>query len=66
MASEQAKTLLGHVNDFMKMGSEAMRSSAEQTRATAQQMMEQSRKIVDSAGAAARKDAEPEGTDRVN
>jgi len=52
MASEQAQTAVTHLNDFIRMGSEAMRESAEQTRQTAQKMMEESRKVVEAAAAA--------------
>ena len=47
-AAAQAQSALGHLNDFVRMGGEAMRESAEQTRATALKMVEESRKVVDS------------------
>jgi hypothetical protein len=53
LASEQTQTVLGHVNDYIKMGSEAMRESAERTRETALKMVAQSRKVVEAAAAAA-------------
>jgi len=53
IASQQAQTAIGHLNEFIKMGSDAMRESAEQTRATAEKMMEHSRKAVEAANAAA-------------
>ena len=48
-ASRQAQTALGHLGDYIRMGTEAMRESAETTRATAVKMVEQSKKIVDAA-----------------
>ncbi len=47
-AASQTQSALGHLNDFIRMGGEAMRESAEQTRATAVKMVEESRKVVDS------------------
>jgi uncharacterized protein YukE len=51
-AADQAKTASKHLNDFIAMGSEAMRQSAEQTRATAQQMSEHAQKVVEATTAA--------------
>lgn len=53
VAQQQTQAALGHLSDYMKMGSEALQKSAEQARGVAQQMAEQSRKVVDSATAAA-------------
>ena len=50
-AAAQTQTALGHLNDFVRMGGEALRESAEQTRATAVKMVEESRKVVDSVSA---------------
>ncbi len=52
IAAAQTQSALGYVNDFIKMGSEALRESAEQTRATALKMAEQSKKIVDQVASA--------------
>lgn len=52
MAQQQAQVALDHLNTYMKMGSDALSQSADQARVVAQQMAEQSRKIVDSATAA--------------
>lgn len=50
-ATAQAQAALGHLNAFVRMGSDAMRESAEQTRATAMKMVEESRKVVESMSA---------------
>ena len=50
-AAAQAQTALGHLNAFVRMGSDAMRESAEQTRATALKMVDESRKVVESVSA---------------
>ena len=52
MAAEQTQSAIGHLNDFIRLGSEAMRESAEQTRQTAQKMAEQSRMVIESMSAA--------------
>jgi len=57
MARELQDTAKGadvarHLRDFIAMGSDAMRESAELTRQTAATMVEQSKKIVDAASAA--------------
>jgi DNA anti-recombination protein RmuC len=52
MAAAQTQSALGHVSDFIAMGSEALRESLEQTRVTALKMAEQSKKIVDQVAAA--------------
>jgi hypothetical protein len=48
MTAEQTQMALGHLSDFMRLGSEAMRESVEQARETAKKMADQSRKVVDS------------------
>lgn len=53
IASAQAQTALGHLNEFVKIGSNAARESAEQARATAAQMADQARRMVEAAAAAA-------------
>ena len=53
IAAAQTQTALGHVNDFIRMGSEALRETAEQTRSTAIKMAEQSKRIVDQVAEAA-------------
>ena len=53
MAAAQTQSALGYVSDFIAMGSEALRESVEQTRATAVKMAEQSKKIVEQVAAAA-------------
>ena len=53
VAAAQTQSALGYVGDFLTMGSEALRESVEQTRATAMKMAEQSKKIVEQVAAAA-------------
>ena len=55
MASHQTQTMLGYLSDYMKMGNEALRESAEKTRETAQRMMEESRKVVETASSMIKK-----------
>ena len=57
-ASKHAQVALGHLNDYIRLGSAAMRESAEATRATALKMAEQSKKIVDAASEAMSKERE--------
>lgn len=52
MAQQQTQVALDHLNTYMKMGSDALAQSADQARTVAQQMADQSRKVVDSAAAA--------------
>jgi dihydropteroate synthase len=59
IASKQAQATLVHVNDYIKIGNEALRESAERTRETAVKLVEQSRKVVEAASAAA-KSKEPD------
>ncbi len=54
VASKQAQVTLGYVNDYIKMGNEALRESAERTRDVAVKLVEQSRRVVDAAAAAAK------------
>ena len=49
IAAKQTQVTLGQLGEMIKMGSEAMRESAEQTRAAALKMVAQSKKVVDSA-----------------
>lgn len=51
-AQEQTKNALGHLSEFMKIGSDALKASAEQTRQMAQTMMDQSKKTMESTTAA--------------
>jgi DNA anti-recombination protein RmuC len=51
IAAKQTRTTLGALSEFMKMGNDAMRESAEQSRATAMKMVEESRKLVESVAA---------------
>ena len=53
VAAKGAEVARAHVSEFLKMGSEAMRESAELTRQTTLKMVEQSKKIVEAASAAA-------------
>jgi DNA anti-recombination protein RmuC len=53
LAASQTQTAIGYVNDFIRMGSEALRESVEQTRTAALKMAEQSKKIVEQVQAAA-------------
>lgn len=53
LAAKQAQTTLGHLSDFIRLGTEALRESAEQTRATTAKLVEQSRKVVEAAAAGA-------------
>jgi DNA anti-recombination protein RmuC len=48
-AAQQAHVALGHLSDYIKMGTEAMRESADATRSTAVKMAEESKKIVEAA-----------------
>jgi len=54
MAAQQAQTASQHLKDMISMGSDAMRQSAEQTRATAQKMAEHAQAVVDAASKAAK------------
>ena len=52
IAQQQTQAAMGHLNEYIKTGSDALRQSAEQARSAAQQMAEQSKKVVDAATAA--------------
>jgi phage-related minor tail protein len=52
IAQQQTQVAMGHVNDYIKVGSEALRQSADQARDAAQKMAEQAKKVVDSTTAA--------------
>ena len=58
IAADQTKTLLSHVGEYVRLGQDAMRQSADMTRATVMQMSEHARKIADAAAAAAEKSKE--------
>lgn len=62
LASQQTQKALGHLGEFVKFGSEAMRQSAEQARTTAAKMVEQSREVVESMRAAKEKKPEDGST----
>ena len=48
IAQEHSKVAMGHLQEFIRIGSEAARASATQARDYAAQMAEQSRKVTDS------------------
>jgi len=58
IAAKSTETARAHLNDFIRMGGDAMRESAEQTRQTALKMVEESRKIVEAASEAISKKPE--------
>ncbi|MBC5809967.1 MAG: hypothetical protein GIW95_03805 [Candidatus Eremiobacteraeota bacterium] len=55
MASQQSQVAMGHLNEFIRVGNQAMRESAEQTRATAQKMTDQAQKVVDATAEAVKR-----------
>jgi len=57
MASAQAQTALGHLNEFVTIGASAARESAEQARVTAAKMADQAKRMVEAAAAAASAEA---------
>src|SRR5579862_3957448 len=59
VAADQTKTLLSHVGEYVRLGQDAMRQSADMTRATVMQMTEHAKKIADAAAAAAEKSKDP-------
>jgi hypothetical protein len=60
IAQEHSKKALGHLQEFVRIGTEAAKASAAQARDYAAQMAEQSRKAADSFAEAMRKgDAGP-------
>jgi len=58
IAQEQSKVAMGHLQEFIRIGSEAAKASAAQARDYATQMAEQSRKAADSVAEAMRKGGE--------
>jgi hypothetical protein len=58
IASKSAEGALSNLNEYIKMGSEAMKESIEVTRATTLKMVDQSKKIVDAANSAISKGRE--------
>jgi DNA anti-recombination protein RmuC len=58
IATEQTQHALGYLSDFVKMGTEAMRESAEASRTTALKMVEESRKVVETMAAAVNRRSE--------
>src|ERR1700730_11378968 len=52
---EYANKALGHLSELMKLGADALKANAEQTRTLAQTMMDTTRKTVESATTAASK-----------
>jgi uncharacterized membrane protein YccC len=59
VAQQQTQVAMGHLNEFIKTGSEAMRQSAEQARDTAMKMAEHSKRVVEAAAAAAKQPPPP-------
>ncbi|MDQ6826200.1 MAG: hypothetical protein M3Z14_03245 [Candidatus Eremiobacteraeota bacterium] len=57
ISQEQTQRALGHLQNFMRIGTDAMRSSAEQARTHVQQMMDQSKKAAESTAEAVGKNA---------
>lgn len=55
IAQDQSKKAMGHLQEFIRIGTEAAKSSAAQARDYATQMAEQSRKAADSFAEAMRK-----------
>jgi uncharacterized protein YukE len=54
VAQQQTQAAMGHLNEFIKTGGEAMRQTAEQARDTAMKMAEHSKRVVEAAAAAAK------------
>ena len=52
IAAEQSKVAIGHLQEYIKIGSEAIQHTTEQTRAAAEKLADQSRKVAESAKAA--------------
>jgi uncharacterized protein YukE len=52
VAQQQTQAAMEHLNDYIKVGSDALKQSADQARDAAAKMAEQSKKIVESATAA--------------
>ncbi|GAC1355130.1 MAG: hypothetical protein NVSMB31_15520 [Vulcanimicrobiaceae bacterium] len=58
ITQEQTQRAIGHLQNFMKIGADAMRGSAEQMRSQVQQMMDQSKQAADSTAEAVGKKPE--------
>lgn len=56
ITQEQTQRAIGHLQNFMRIGQDAMRSSAEQMRIQVQQMMDQSQKAAESTAEAVGKE----------
>ena len=56
ITQEQTQRALGHLQNFMRLGADAMRAQGEQARAQMQQMMDQSKKAAESTAEAVGKD----------
>jgi len=56
ITQEQTQRALGHLQNFMRLGSDAMRASAEQARVHLKQMVDQSKKAAESTAEAVGKD----------
>jgi len=52
VAQAQSQVAMQHLNEYIKVGSDALKQSVDQARTAAQKMAEQSKQIVDSAAAA--------------
>ncbi|GAC1652994.1 MAG: hypothetical protein NVS9B12_02760 [Vulcanimicrobiaceae bacterium] len=62
ITQEQTQRALGHLQNFMRIGQDAMRGTAEQMRTQVQQMMDQSEKAAESTAQAVgkeKKDVKP-------
>lgn len=62
VAQEQTKSAMGHLQEFMRIGSEAMKSSSDIAAKQGQALLEQSRKTIESATAAMGKKPEDVAT----
>ena len=56
ITQEQTQRALGHLQNFMRIGADAMRSSSEQMRTHVQQMMDQSKAAAESTAEAVGKE----------
>jgi len=52
VAQKQTESAMGHLQEFMRIGGEAMKSSGEIAQKQAQTLLEQSKKTIESATAA--------------
>lgn len=57
ITQEQTQRALGHLQNFMRIGADAMKATAEQTRAQVQQMMDQSKAAAESTAEAVGKES---------